>query len=349
LSPVDGDTEELLAFLESSLYISERDVTPLLYTLYPHGAFSIIHLLENYEQQVFENSEIYSLGYRKWNSLAFIFSMESAEKFNKIMSLSSAEREVSDQNGLWDLFSYYTAQSCWAIVVFHVGRKVDIGKQLHWAKTRWITDINCPILIYEYNETDNVLKIPSHIITSSNDKIMSCSSDIVGCAKKMINKSPRDYLKDIEENSPFQVNTHHRFLKHGSLQVQVLEELQPKMSATVFTDLTKGVASILMLLKELPAKSYWVTASYKLDTSIEEVNLKVSNLQPLCGYIVRWDERELHGISTIECRTSLSKFLNIFISFMNATQKKENYLICGFKLIDMWMGAMYVVRSYFSE
>jgi hypothetical protein len=109
------------------------------------------------------------------------------------------------------------------------------------------------------------------------------------------------------------------------------------MSAAAFTDLTTGVASILMLLNELPAKSYWVTASYRLDANVEDAKLKVSNLQPLCGYIVRWHASES---CTIECQTSLSKYLNIFISFMNETQKKGNYSICGFKLIDMWMGAM---------
>jgi hypothetical protein len=47
--------------------------------------------------------------------------METAKNFNKIMHLSKAEQKVSDGAGRWDMYTYYSHQLCWAIVVFHVG------------------------------------------------------------------------------------------------------------------------------------------------------------------------------------------------------------------------------------
>jgi hypothetical protein len=264
--------------------------------------------------------------------------MESAEKFNKIMDLSRARKEATCQDGnvSWDLYSYDSPKFSWAIVVYNIGGEVDIGTEMKSFNSRWRTDSNRPTLFYEYRETDNILKVPQQITVAGQDDIFCCSESIVKCAKKKTNESPSEYLKVTENYSPFQVNTDQKCLKNRSLQVQFLKALnfeKKEMPAVVFTDLTKGVALLVALLNELPANCSSVGAIFKLSASVEEVKSRASILESLVGKILNW----IIGSCIIECQTSLSKYLNIFIPFMNAKQKNQDYTICGFKLTEMYL------------
>jgi hypothetical protein len=271
--------------------------------------------------------------------------METATKFGKIMALTEAEKIATGQyvNVHYDLYSYFTSKCCWAIVVFNVvNGKLDIGKELYLlkeAERRWRTNTNRLTLIYEYNETDNIFKMPQHITV--HDDILHCSEDLVKHAKKIVDTSPRDWLKKTEDSSPFQVNTEPKSMRKRSLQVQFLEGLRAeerKMSAVVFTDLTKGVASLIALLNllysdTLPADSAAVKAFFYTDANVEQVKLGTPIIE------TRYGKTVLHkGSCIIECQTSLSKYLNIFIPFLKAKEKDEDYTLCGFKLIDMCLG-----------
>jgi hypothetical protein len=277
----------------------------------------------------------------KWDSLIVVISRETPEKFNEIM-LHHARANwegVAGDGGRCHLYSYASDEFHWAIVVYHVGGEVDIGAELLALKEeeRWKTNTERPTLIYEYKET-TYLNVPCQI-TVTEDNILSCSKVILDCAKKLNKLYLDEFLKDIPsfEDTVFQVNTEPMTLREKSLQVKFLKKFhkdQKSMPAVVFSDLTTGVASIIALLNVLPANCSSVPASYKLDAPVEDVQQKAPFLQFVFGYIVGW----WPGSCIIECQTSLTKYLNIFISFMKAKQNNEDYTICGFKLLDMCLG-----------
>jgi hypothetical protein len=144
-----------------------------------------------------------------------------------------------------------------------LGGEQDISKELRmWRNTekRQRIDPKWPALIYEYNQTDHIIKIPQRITAGHyySTYTLGCSEEVVKCAVKIgeSSRSPRDYLKEIEDSSPFQLNTEPKYVEKMSLQVQFLDGLRSKqreMSAVVFTDLPKGVAFLLALLNELPS------------------------------------------------------------------------------------------------
>jgi hypothetical protein len=214
------------------------------------------------------------------------------------------------------------------------------------AERRWSTGAKRPTLIYEYKETDNILKIPQQITITGSDVILNCSEDLVKCfQQKIANQiAPSDYLKKIKDDSLLQVNTDPKSLRKRSLQAQILEDLhseEREMPAIVFTDLTKGVTSIIALLNELPAYSPSVIGYLHLNESVEKVKPRASIIEYIFGKIFNW----VSGSCIIECQTSLANYLNIFVPFMKAKQKNEDYFICGFKLIDMCLGDISNLQS----
>jgi hypothetical protein len=220
-------------------------------------------------------------------------------------------------------------------VVIHVGGLVDISPLiglLNKEERRWRTASNRPTLIYEYNETD-IFKLPLQITSEPNVELR-CSEDLWKYAKdEIIQISPSTYLRKVNDTTCLQVNTDTKHLGKYSLQLQVLSGLnvEKSMSAAIFTDLTKGITSIIALLHLLPAHCASVISYILLDVPVETVKRFASVMQLYCGTIKRW----ISGSTILECESSLSTYLNIFIPFMNAKEHNKEYKICGFKVIDM--------------
>jgi hypothetical protein len=149
---------------------------------------------------------------------------------------------------------------------------------------------------------------------------------------EIIQISPKTYLQ-VNDTTFIQVNTDTKHLDKHSLQLQVLRGLnaEKSMSAAIFTDLTKGITSIIALLNLLPAHCASVLSYILLDAPVEAVKRLASVMQLYCGTIKRW----ISGSTILECESSLSTYLNIFIPFMNAKEHNKEYKICGFKVIDM--------------
>jgi hypothetical protein len=364
---VGDDAWDLISFLENSGYMSANDVSPLRDSLRltnDPSLTSIILLLENYhdtlgnikkrKRWVFQqrpNEELTNLNRKdnkfstfedsvnelQWSSLALIFSIQTAEEFKKIMKQSRAEPITTwpDGNVVWDLFSYLTKDGIlWAIVVVHVKGQVDIGPDignLKMAERRWRTDSRRPTLIYEYNEPDNILKIPEQIIIPGHVTV-KCSEELLKCATEKISEIGTNRYLKIEDESLLQVNTEPRHLKKDTLQAQFLAKLS--QGAAVFTsDLTKGVASIFALIDNLPTPPTGpMKAFYWFKATVEQVIPILTSIASQGGFTPK---STYHGSCIIECQTSLQNYLNNFILFINAKSNKEEYTICGFKLIDM--------------